>query len=157
MGAPSAGEAPAAPDWGRLVEAAPYGLVLVDAAGRVRWANPMAALWLAPTGTPLLGRAFLALFEPSTAARLEAAARSPAGDAGVPAPLPGEALDARGLPFPVEVTLVRSGRPPNPLLGAWIRDARAPAGGRGGSRDRSGAAAYSLPELLMADRLRELV
>ena len=137
-----------------LFEASRDAQLLLDPTFRVEVANPAAARLFGSRGGDLRGRTFDTLFAASAQtafAGLYAALRT-SDRAPVPLRLEVEGPDQR--PIPVEVDVVRLALPGNFRYGATVRDLRAPGPS---AVPAAGARPYSLPELLLADRLKELV
>jgi PAS domain S-box-containing protein len=137
-------------------EGAPTPVMLLDASGRIGRANPEAERVFGRPGGGLVGRPFRELFTPSTQSALRDVLTRLAQASVRNERVIGEAYDSNGSGFPSELTLVRLSDGPAPALGAVVRDLRpramAPAPGT-----PPAAARYSLPELLLANRLKELV
>jgi PAS domain S-box-containing protein len=137
-------------------EGAPTPIMLLDATGRIGRANPEAERVFGRPGRGLVGRPFLELFPPSTQSALRDALTRLAEGSVRNERVTGEAYDPAGSGFPSELTLVRLSDGPAPGLGAVVRDLR-PRAMASPPGTPPAAARYSLPELLMANRLKELV
>lgn len=134
-----------------LFEAVPVGEVVLDDHHRIRRANRAAAGLFGANPTQLVGRTLAELLGNSTTTAVEAAFGAVESAPGGTYSVELQARGADGQPFPLELTLLRlPAQAPGPRFGATLRDLRS-----GGAPARS--ANYTLAELLMADRMRELV
>lgn len=137
-------------------EAAPQGQLVLDVGRRIRSANSAAIRLFGFTGTGLAGRPFNELIDPASAPAIETAFLAVATRETAP-PVTIQGRTASGTMFPVEVTVVRVRAARLDGFGVIARDLRtapdpasAPAAGRAPPK-------YTAAELLMANRLRELV
>ena len=134
-----------------LFEAVPLGEVVLDDHYRIRRANRAAAGLFGANPNQLVGRTLAELLGNSSGTSIEAAfgAVETAPDGTYSIELQARGTD--GQPFPLELTVIRlPAQVPGPRFGATLRDLRSGAGpARPGN--------FTLAELLMADRMRELV
>jgi|HubBroStandDraft_1064217.scaffolds.fasta_scaffold143639_2 PAS domain S-box-containing protein len=139
-----------------LFDAVPNAELLVDERFRIFVANAAAHRMFGAAGEALRGRPFEGLFvaasRPSLAARFSdlGAGHSPADR------LTTEGLGPGGVPFSVEVLIVRLTPNLRCPFGAVVRSLAEPVAS-GSAPPARGARAYSLPELLLANRLKEMV
>jgi PAS domain S-box-containing protein len=152
--------ATAAPDGDAEVrsffEVSPTAQLLLTPDRKVRVANAAAGRLFAPAGTALGGRPFTDLFVTTTRPAIDGlfAALSAPGASGQRVGV--EVLGPDGRSFPVELLAVRLSPNGSSGFGIVARDLRLPAPGRVPS-PIAPAGSYTLAELLMANRLRELV
>ncbi|HKV90831.1 MAG TPA: PAS domain-containing protein [Thermoplasmata archaeon] len=137
-------------------EAAPLPLFLLDGARRVRRANRVASQTFSPTGAELRGQPFPELFAPKPG--LDGAFEAVRTGRTPFAALTTEGREDGGRLFPVEVLLVPLRVGEADAFGVVVRDLRIRATGPQGAPSTAKApGAYTLSDLLMANRLRELV
>lgn len=142
-----------------LFEAAPLGQLVLDITRRIRSANPAAVRLFGFTDTGLSGRAFGELFDPGSGPVLERVFLTVAGNGAAP-PETVQARTANGATFPLELTVLRLRTGRTDGFGAIVRDLRAVPGAPTVAPTAAGGRAppaYTAAELLMANRLRELV
>jgi PAS domain S-box-containing protein len=137
-------------------DAAPLPFFLLDPDRRVRQANRAALRTFAAFGPDLSLRPFSSLLSGPSQQRLEEAFRSAAQDPGGSFSIAAESASAAGKGWPMEVTILRLREGERPPFGAVVRDLRA-APPRPGPPSEGEKGTYTLAELLMANRLRELV
>jgi PAS domain S-box-containing protein len=137
-------------------EANPVPLFVLDPERRIRNANPAALRVLAPEQTTLEGRSFDELFSGASRASLESLF-SLLGSSGAPAHrVAVEALGVEGRPFPAELVVFRLPAAASGGFGAVLRDLREAPANRVPAPVVS-VGSYSVAELLLANRLRDLV
>lgn len=134
----------------------PVPQLLLTPDRKVRVANRAAGRLFAPSGASLGGRPFADLLAPSARAALEGLFRALDGPAASGQRVASEALSADGRAVPIELLIVRLAAGAASGFGIVARDLRVPAAGRVPAPLEVGGT-YTLAELLMADRLRELV
>lgn len=139
-------------------DAAPLGQLVLDVGRRIRSANPAAVRLFAVPGFGLAGRPFPELIDPASGPTMEQAFLAAAGNGASPTATV-QVRAAAGGTFPVELTVLRlrTGRADG--FGVIARDLRAPRAVPEAPAPPTGRAppAYTAAELLMANRLRELV
>ena len=134
-----------------LFEAVPLGEVVLDDHHRIRRANRAAAGLFGANPSQLVGRTLAELLGNSTGTAIDAAFGAVESAPGGTYSVELQARGSDGQPFPLELTVLRlPAQAPGPRFGATLRDLRA-----GEAPARAGN--YTLAELLMADRMRELV
>lgn len=137
-------------------EASPTPQLLLTSERTVRAANPSASRLLGARGASLSGRPFTDLLVPAArpvAERLFQSLKAP-DSAGQRVAL--DAVSPDGRPFPVELVVVRLSTAAVSGFGVLLRDLRLPPPGRTPAPVEA-RETYTLAELLMANRLRELV
>jgi PAS domain S-box-containing protein len=137
-------------------DVAPLPFFLLDRNRRIHRANAAALRTFSAFGPDLVGRPFSNLLSGPSQPRLEDAFRSASRDSPSSDSIVAESASMAGKGWPMEVTVVRLPDSGPAQFGAFLRDLRTGApssaaapGGEKGS--------YTLAELLMANRLRELV
>ncbi|MCI4321852.1 MAG: PAS domain-containing protein, partial [Thermoplasmata archaeon] len=131
---------------------APIPFFVLDRERRIRRANAAALRTFAAFGPELGGRPFSSLLSGPSQARVDDAFRSASREPPISDSVTAESASAAGKGWPMELTIVRLPSRKEAEFGAVLRDLRvapSPAGAEKG--------AYTLAELLMANRLRELV
>jgi len=137
-------------------DVAPLPFFVLDPDRRIRQANSAAHRTFAAFGPDLAGRPFSTLLSGPSQARLEDAFRSASRDPPFSDPIALESASAAGRGWPMEVTVVRLANRSDAEFGAVLRDLRT-APSPAAASPAGGKATYTLAELLMANRLRELV
>ncbi len=137
-------------------DVSPLAQLLLASDRKVRVANRAAGRLFAPNGAPLGGRSFVELLSPAARPVVENLFRALIGPATSGQRVASEVPSAEGRPIPVELLVVRLSNGATSGFGVLARDLRSPAAGRLPTPIDS-AGTYTLAELLMADRLRELV
>lgn len=135
-----------------LFLALPLAQCLLDGTGRILVANPAADRLFGAMAGLLRGRAITELIDSAAGSAL---VRAMAGTGrGSPVTLQANARSIAGPIFAIEVAVVRVRAGPPALFGVLLRDLResSRAGGPAGATSE-----YTVAELLMANRLRELV
>jgi PAS domain-containing protein len=151
-----ASEAPVDAEIRALFDAAPTGQLLVDTNLRVLVANAAAHQMFVPPGEALRGRPFDGLFVIASRPSLGALFSDLRSGPSPTDRLTTEGLGPGGVPFPVEVVIVRLPPKLRCPFGAVVRNLAEPAMSPT-SPTKPGARVYSLPELLLANRLKEMV
>lgn len=127
----------------------PLGQCLLDGTGRILVTNPAADRLFETSAGSLRGRAIADLIDaPAASMAARVFGRSARAD---PLTFPAQARLATGQTFPIEMAVVRIRAGPPALYGALFRDLRETPRGPGAAPE------YTVAELLMANRLRELV
>ena len=137
-------------------DVSPLPQLLLTPDRKVRAANRAASRLFAPSGAALGGRPFADLLAPSARGAVEGLFRALDGPAASGQRVASEALSADGRSIPVELQIVRLAAGAASGFGIVARDLRVPTAGRVPTPLDVGGT-YTLAELLMADRLRELV
>jgi PAS domain S-box-containing protein len=156
LSTPGSGEGRPDAEYRALFEAFPSAELLLDEGLKILVANEAALRMFGASGADLRGRPFDALF--ATASRPPLLALFVGLRSG-PSPhdrLATEGLGAGGVPFPAEVVIVRLPSNLRVPFAAVVRSLAEPAPSRAPA-SKPGARPYSLPELLMANRLKEMV
>jgi len=137
-------------------EAVPLGQFLLDGQRTVLEVNAAALRLFSLTGAPLRGHRFDELIAPSSAAVGERAfLAATVGEAGVPVAIEARTVDGRG--FAAELTVLRFRAGGEDRYGVQVRDLRTAATTQGSLGPAAPVPAYTVAELLMANRLRDLV
>ena len=141
-----------ADDCGAFFESAPEGQFILDRGRRVRRANLEARRWFGRPGVELRGRSFSELFGPQAQPQVERALAAVGAGPRRSEPLVVAARAPDGSTLSMEIVVLPLRWGAEDGYGAVVRD-------RTGPTARAGAAPgpYTLGELLMANRLRELV
>jgi PAS domain-containing protein len=150
------GDSPVDAEIRALFDAAPTGQFLIDANLRILVANSAAHRMFTSTGEMLRGRSFDALFVPASKPSLGALFSDLRSGSSPTDRLTTEGLAPGAVPFPAEVVIVRLPPKLRCPFGAVVRSL-AEAAMSPTSATKPGTRAYSLPELLLANRLKEMV
>ena len=137
-------------------EVSPTAQLLLSADRKIRVANQAAGRLFAPTGAAINGRPFTDLLAPAARPTIERLFQALTDPAVAGQRVASEAIAPDGHPFPIELLVVRLSAGVPSGFGIVARDLRAPAPGRQPTPIEAGGS-YTLAELLMANRLRELV
>lgn len=148
--------AEADPEVGSFFEVSPTAQLILAADRKVRVANASAARLLSPRGATLVGRPFTDVIAPPARPVTDRLFLALAGPDAAGQRVAVDAVLPDGRPLPVELIVVRLSREPTAGFGVVLRDLRTPPPGRLPSPIES-RDSYTLAELLMANRLRELV
>ncbi len=137
-------------------DVSPVPQLLLTPDRKIRVANRAASRLFAPSGVALGGRLFADLLAPSARAAVDGLFRALDGPAASGQRVASEAISPDGRAVPIELLIVRLAAGAPSGFGIVARDLRVPAAGRVPTPLDAGGT-YTLAELLMADRLRELV
>jgi len=143
-------------DYRTFFEAAPNGQLVLDPARRIRRANRAAERLFRRNPGELQGRVLADLVVPRSHEALDAVFASLLRDGGAATPVLTEGLGPEGAPIPIEIVVVRLPSAGPIGFGAVVRDLRDPVAGPGAVTSAA-PGKYTLAELLMANRLRDLV
>lgn len=141
-------------------ELAPAGLFILDQERRVRHSNAAGQRLFGPPGAPLAGRPIFDFVSSASRAALEQAFAALAAKGGTSPLITAEGRDEGGASFPIEIFILKLRPWAEEGYGFVVRDLRErpTVTGRPGAPKPGGPSGpYTLGELLMADRLRELV
>jgi PAS domain-containing protein len=138
-------------------EVSPTPQLLLTADRKVRVANRAATrLFTLPGNSPIAGHPFEELLAPATRAAVAQLFQALAAPQAPGQRIAADILASGGLPVPIELLVVRLSAASPTGFGVVARDLRIPAPNRSTTPiDATGS--YTLAELLMANRLRELV
>jgi PAS domain S-box-containing protein len=144
------------PQFRAYFDVSPTPQLILDPDQKIRVANPAAGRLFLPNGPTLAGRSFVDLIVPTARASVEELFRTLAQPNAAGLRIAADGILPDGRAFPVELLAVRlSATTPNGF-GVVVRDLRSPAPSRVPT-PIGPADAYTIAELLMARRLRELV
>lgn len=135
----------------------PMGQVVLGPDRRIRLANAAAHRLLLPSGGELAGKTIPELLPPAAHFAVEHGFEAAAGASPSSAPILVDISRTNGSAARIEIMVVRIDGRPGAAYGAVFREVREPPSATGPASGPAGAGRYSLGELLMANRLRELV
>ena len=143
-------------EYREALEALPKGLLLLDEEDIVRFSNTSSTRILGRGLPQMLGHRVDEFVEPLYRPAVRQAVHDLTVVEEVDRHLRIKMLDGHMIPVPVAITLFRLSPRPSSGLGLLLEDAVAGAAATSGI-ELPLTKAYSLPELLMSDRLKELV
>ncbi len=144
------------PDVRSFFEISPTPQLLLAADRTVRVANQAATRLFAPPGAALAGRPFLELLAPAGRPVVDRLFQALAAPQAAGQRIAAETLPNGGAPISIELLVVRLSSATTSGFGVVARDLRVPAPTRVPTPIEA-TGSYTLAELLMANRLRELV
>jgi PAS domain S-box-containing protein len=137
-------------------EGVPLAELVLDAQGTVQASNVAARQLFSTDARELRGVSFHVLFQTSSHPAIQAAFGVLVNPTAPPQRFAADGRLLDGRAFPAEVTVLRLSPASPTSYGAIVRDLREARAGPTPT-DAGRGPGYSLPELLMANRLRELV
>ena len=141
-------------DFRAFFDSVPVGQLLLDQARRIRSSNSAAALLFSPTAAELEGRMLSELVSPPSRAAVDAAFLEVSSGRPASQPATVRVPTADGTEFSAEILIFRISPPSENAYGVVARDLRAASSS---PYSPTGQPKYTLGELLMANRLQELV